>query len=153
MIKTALMGMALVPFLGACSMLNGMGTGGMGPLTFKHNATPADPMATGVATRSMSSGMLTTTLNLSGLTPNKAYASHYHAFGLASDTDSCASNGPITLGFPAFSSDADGKATVSVTSDPAKIAGDQGAYINVHYADDLGTVPICAPVKMPKTKM
>lgn len=95
--------------------------------------------------------MLTTTLNLTGLTPGKTYAAHYHAFGPDSATDPCASNGPVSVGFPSFTADAAGRATVSVTSDPAKTAGNLGAYINVHYGDDLQVIPLCASIRTSRT--
>ena len=72
--------------------------------------------------------MVSTTLTLSGLTPSKAYIAHYHAFGPDSSTDPCASNGPVTLGFPGFTADGSGNASVTVTGEMAKIAGDQGAH-------------------------
>ncbi|MFD1730855.1 hypothetical protein ACFSC4_06810 [Deinococcus malanensis] len=56
----------------------------------------------------------------------------------------------MTVGFPPFTADASGRATVSVTNEMAKIAGDQGAYINVHHGDALSVVPLCAPIKMVK---
>ncbi|UBV44386.1 CHRD domain-containing protein (plasmid) [Deinococcus taeanensis] len=140
------LGMAAATLLGSCSMMMGAGT----TYTFRHNPTTADPAATGKAVATMKDGMVSTTLTLSGLTPSKAYIAHYHAFGPASSTDPCASNGPVSLGFPGFTSDASGNATVSVSGDMAKIAGDLGAYINVHYASDPSVVPICAPVKMTK---
>jgi superoxide dismutase, Cu-Zn family len=133
--------------LGSCAM---MGAGGTS-YTFRHNANTADIAATGKARAVMGSdSMVTTTLTLSGLTPNKAYIAHYHAFGPASSTDPCASNGPVTAGFPSFSADASGNASTVLMTPMAKIAGDNGAYINVHYASDPSVVPICAPVKATK---
>lgn len=141
------LGMATTALLGSCSMMMGMGGT---TYTFKHNANAADPAAAGKAVATTKDGMVSTTLTVSGLTPSKAYIAHYHAFGPASSTDPCASNGPVTLGFPNFMSDASGNATVMVSGDMAKIAGDMGSYINVHYASDPSVVPICAPVKMTK---
>lgn len=154
--KTLVVGLAVTSILSACTMMGQPRT-----LTFKHNPISADPQAAGTAQVAMdmmmrdgmmsrASGMVTTTLTLSGLTPGKTYASHYHAFGPASNTDPCASNGPVTVGFPPFTADANGRATVSVTNERAKIEGDQGAYINVHYGDNLAIVPLCAPIKMTK---
>ena len=140
------LGMATTALLGSCSMMMGGGT----TYTFKHNPNAADPAAVGKAVATMKDGMVSTTLSVSGLTPGKAYIAHYHAFGPASSTDPCASNGPVTLGFPGFMADAGGNAAVTVSGDMAKIAGDMGAYINVHYASDPSVVPICAPVKMTK---
>ncbi|GAA5512445.1 hypothetical protein Dcar01_01159 [Deinococcus carri] len=141
------LGLFTATLLGSCSMMMGRST----TYTFKHNPTAADPAAMGRAVASRDGSMVSTTLTLSGLTPSKAYIAHYHAFGPASSTDPCASNGPVTLGFPNFTADASGKVSVTVTGDMAKIAGDMGAYINVHYASDPSVVPICAPVKMTKS--
>lgn len=140
------LGMATTALLGSCSMMMGQ------PMTytFKHNANTADPMAMGRAVATMSGSVVTTTLSVSGLTPNKAYIAHYHAFGPGSSTDPCASNGPVSAGFPNFTADASGNASVTLSTEMAKIAGDLGAYINVHYASDPSVVPICAPVKMTK---
>ena len=140
------LGLAGVIFLGACNMMGEPKTH-----AFRHNPIPADPMAAGTArVVMMADGMTETTLMLTGLTPNKAYAAHYHAFGPDSNTDACASNGPVTLGFPPFSANAQGEATVMVKGEQAKIAGNQGAYINVHTADNLTVVPICAPIRASK---
>ncbi|MEW6420366.1 MAG: CHRD domain-containing protein [Deinococcota bacterium] len=140
------LGIATAALLGSCSMMMGQSA----TYTFKHNANTADPSASGKAVATRQGSMVSTTLTLSGLTPNKAYIAHYHAFGPESNTDPCASNGPVTLGFPSFTADANGYASVTVSGDMAKIAGDQGAYINVHYASDPSIVPICAPIKMTK---
>ena len=140
------LGLTAAMTLGSCSMM-------AKPMsyTFKHKAVAADPAAAGMANVTMGNGgMSTTTLTLSGLTPGKAYISHYHAYGPDSSTDSCASNGPVTVGFPNFTADSMGMATTVLTADMAKIAGDAGAYINVHYASDPSIIPICAPVKMVK---
>ncbi|WP_293910619.1 CHRD domain-containing protein [Deinococcus sp.] len=140
------LGLTAALTLGSCTMMNKPTT-----YTFKHKAIEADPAAAGVASVSLgNAGMSTTTLTLSGLTPGKAYISHYHAFGPASSNDPCASNGPVTVGFPNFTADAMGMATTVLSTDMAKIAGDAGAYINVHYASDPSTIPICAPIKMVK---
>ncbi|WP_027481362.1 CHRD domain-containing protein [Deinococcus pimensis] len=140
------LGLALVTtlLLGGCMMTPRT-------LAFRHNPVPADPNAAGAATVTTDIyGNVTTTLNLTGLTPNRAYAAHYHAFGPDSSTDPCASNGPVTVGFPAFTADAQGNASVSVQTTTTKIAGDAGAYINVHDAADLTVIPVCAPVKATK---
>lgn len=144
--RNVVSGMAVVSLLSACTMMGQPRT-----LTFRHNPIAADPQAAGSArVMTKANGMVTTTFTLTGLTPGKTYASHYHAFGPASNTDPCASNGPVTVGFPPFTADANGRGTTSVTNEMAKIAGDQGAYINVHYGDDLKVVPVCAPIKMTK---
>ncbi|WP_425144970.1 CHRD domain-containing protein [Deinococcus sp.] len=137
--------LAVTLLLGSCSLF-GLPT----TYLFKHNSNQADPSAAGNAVASVSGDMVSTVLSLSGLTPNKAYIAHYHAFGPDSSTDPCASNGPVTVGFPNFPADASGNASVTVKTETAKIGGDEGAYINVHYASDPSVVPICAPVKLAK---
>ncbi|WP_407539078.1 fasciclin domain-containing protein [Deinococcus radiomollis] len=119
--------------------------------TFKHNPITADPNAAGTAVATLTGTDVTTVLTLTGLTPGMAYISHYHAYGTGSSTDPCASNGPVTVGFPNFSADASGKATVTLVTPASKIEGDAGAYINVHYASDPSVVPICAPVRTAKS--
>ena len=144
--RNIVLGMVATSVLSACTMMGQPRT-----LAFKHNPITADPQAAGTAmVMTRADGMVTTTLTLTGLTPGKTYASHYHAFGPASNTDPCASNGPVTVGFPAFTADANGRGTTSVTNEMAKIAGDLGAYINVHHGDALSVVPLCAPIKMVK---
>ncbi|PYE49954.1 CHRD domain-containing protein [Deinococcus yavapaiensis] len=136
----------LLSLLSGCMMM-----GQPRNLAFRHNPVTADPNAAGSArVTTMTDGMVQTTLVLTGLTPNKAYIAHYHAFGPASNTDPCASNGPVSVGFPSFTSDASGNGTTTLMTEAAKIAGDAGAYINVHYADAPAVVPICAPVKTTK---
>ncbi|WP_424952040.1 fasciclin domain-containing protein [Deinococcus sp.] len=126
-------------------------TGPAATYTFKHNPNTADPSAAGTAVATTGGTSVTTVLTLTGLTAGKAYIAHYHAYGPDSSTDPCASNGPVTVGFPNFTADASGKATVTLTNDASKIAGDSGAYINVHFASDPSVVPICAPVKVSKS--
>ncbi|MGI8747225.1 MAG: cupredoxin domain-containing protein [Deinococcus sp.] len=117
---------------------------------FKLNPSAGEPKAAGQALVRQAAGQgVDTTLILSGLTPGAAYAAHYHAFGPLKTSDPCASDGPITLGFPPFKASRAGRATVKLHASPAdaaKIAGDLGAYINVHQARDLGVVPLCAPL-------
>ena len=95
--------------------------------------------------RTLSSTSSASVLSLRGLTPSTAYVAHYHALGPAS-SDPCASNGPITLGFPAFRTNAQGQATVLLRADPARISGTLGAYIDVHTAANLAIVPLCEPM-------
>ena len=144
------LGMAAMSLLGSCAMMMAKPT----TYTFKHNPVTADPAAMGTASvmadSSMGAGMSKTTLTLSGLTPGKAYIAHYHAFGPDSSTNPCASNGPVTQGFPNFTADSAGNASVPLSAEMSKIAGDMGAYINVHYASDPSIVPLCAPIKMVK---
>ena len=125
-------------------------TGAAATYTFAHNPNTADPSAAGTAIATTNGTSVTTVLTLTGLTAGKEYIAHYHAYGPDSSTNPCASNGPVTVGFPNFTADTAGNATVTLTNDAAKIAGDLGAYINVHYASDPSVVPICAPVKMTK---
>lgn len=117
---------------------------------FKLNISAGEPKAAGqVLVRPAAGQGVDTTLILSGLTPGAGYAAHYHAFGPLKTGDPCASNGPITLGFPPFKASRAGRATVKLHASPAdaaKIAGDLGAYINVHQARDLAVVPLCAPL-------
>jgi plastocyanin len=105
--------------------------------------------ATGLLTvRTLGPQSSLSVLTLRGLTPNTAYAAHYHALGAAS-SDPCASDGPVTLGFPAFRTNAQGQATLLLRADPARISGSLGAYVNVHTAADLAVVPLCAAVLKP----
>jgi transforming growth factor-beta-induced protein len=128
-------------------------TGAVTPViyTFKHNPNTADPNAAGTAAATTIDTMVTTVLNLTGLTAGQNYIAHYHAYGTGSNIDPCASNGPVTVGFPNFTADASGNATVTLTTEGSKISGDSGAYINVHFASDPSIVPICAPVKSSKS--
>ena len=120
--------------------------------TFKHNPISADPSAAGTAIATKTSATdVTTVLTLTGLTAGRAYIAHYHAYGTGSSTDPCASNGPVTVGFPNFTADASGNATVTLVNAASKIDGDAGAYINVHFASDPSVVPICAPIRTTKS--
>lgn len=98
-----------------------------------------------LSVRTVSAAQSLSVLSLRGLTPGTAYVAHYHALG-AGGGEPCASNGPITLGFPAFKTDARGQATVSLRADPARVRGTLGAYVNVHTASDLTDIPLCAAV-------
>jgi superoxide dismutase, Cu-Zn family len=103
--------------------------------------------ASGVAKIStLSDGTKATTLVVTSLQANTQYAAHYHALGIAS-TNPCQSAGPITLGFANFTTDASGNGSVRLLGLTAAIAGDLGAYINVHLASDLSNVPLCADLK------
>ena len=95
--------------------------------------------------RTVSAAQSLSVLTLRGLPPRTAYVAHYHALGPAGG-EPCASNGPITLGFPAFKTDARGQATVSLRADPARLRGTLGAYVNVHTASDLTDIPLCVAV-------
>ena len=143
--QTLVLGIVGTLLLGSCGLF-GLPT----TYLFRHNATQADPSAGGNAVASVSGGTVSTVLSLSGLTPGRAYIAHYHAFGPASSTDPCGSNGPVTVGFPNFTADASGNASVTLKTETSRIQGDKGAYINVHYASDPSVVPICAPVKLLK---
>lgn len=98
-----------------------------------------------LSVRTVSSALSLSVLTLRGLTPNTAYAAHYHALGSAGGAP-CASGGPITLGFPAFRTDAQGQATVTLRANPTRLRGPLGAYVDVHRASDLTDVPLCAAV-------
>ncbi|WP_189093383.1 plastocyanin/azurin family copper-binding protein [Deinococcus ruber] len=95
--------------------------------------------------RTLSPTMSISVLTLRGLTPNTAYVAHYHSLGTAS-SDPCASNGPISLVFPPFKSDAQGQGLALLRAVPARISGTAGAYVNVHTADDVAVIPLCASV-------
>ena len=112
---------------------------------FKALGTPTDRASGQLTVRTLSPQSAASVLSLRGLTPNTAYVAHYHALGPAS-SDPCMSNGPITLGFPAFRTNAQGQATVLLRADPARIGGTLGAYVNVHTAANLAVVPLCASV-------
>lgn len=113
---------------------------------FQAMGAPTGPVPTGqLSVRAVSPQSTLSVLNLRGLKPNTAYTAHYHALGPASSAP-CASQGPITLGFPAFKTNARGQATVTLRADPARIKGKLGAYVNVHTAADLAVVPLCAPL-------
>jgi superoxide dismutase, Cu-Zn family len=93
-------------------------------------------------------GSAATTLTVTGLTPLTQYAAHYHAKGTASSS-ACASGGAITEGFDSFTTDASGSGSVKLLSETSKITGSAGAYINVHLASSLATVPLCADLEQP----
>ncbi|GGJ87215.1 hypothetical protein GCM10008939_34050 [Deinococcus aquiradiocola] len=112
---------------------------------FKAAITPTSGGSGQLTVRTLSPTSSISVLTLRGLTPSTPYVAHYHALGAAS-SDPCASNGPITLGFPAFRSNAQGQATVLLRADPARIKGTLGAYVNVHTAANLAVVPLCASV-------
>lgn len=114
---------------------------------FRHSAAGVDPAASGRLTvRQVDARTSESVLTLTGLTPQAAYAAHYHALGATNRLDPCDSDGPVTAGFPSFKASAQGRATVVLRADPARIAGQAGAYVNVHTAGDLAVVPLCAAV-------
>jgi plastocyanin len=98
-----------------------------------------------VIVRTLSPTNSISVLTVRGLIPNTPYVAHYHALGAAS-SDPCASNGPISLVFPPFKTDAHGKAITILRAVPARISGTAGAYVNVHTAADVGVIPLCASV-------
>lgn len=112
---------------------------------FKPQGTPTSGASGQLTVRTLSPTSSISVLTLRGLTPSTPYVAHYHALGSAS-SEPCASDGPITLGFPAFKSNAGGQATVLLRADPAKTSGTLGAYVNVHTAANLAVVPLCASV-------
>jgi len=107
---------------------------------------PANAGASGqLIVRTLSPTNSISVLTLRGLTPNTPYVAHYHALGPAS-SDPCSSNGPISLVFPPFKTDAQGQAITTLRAVPSRISGTAGAYVNVHTADDVSVIPICASV-------
>ncbi|TSA83864.1 hypothetical protein FNU79_11605 [Deinococcus detaillensis] len=115
---------------------------------FRHNLPPTlEPQAAGQLTvQTLASGRTESLLSLSGLTPQTAYMAHYHALGAQPGASACDSDGPVTLGFPAFKADAQGRASVKLSAAPNVLAGNAGAYVNVHLASDPASVPLCAAV-------
>ncbi|WP_407542714.1 plastocyanin/azurin family copper-binding protein (plasmid) [Deinococcus radiomollis] len=112
---------------------------------FKVEGT-ASPHASGqLLVRTLSPTSSLSVINVHGLIPNTAYVAHYHSLGPAS-SDPCASNGPISLVFPPFKTDAQGNAISLLRAVPARISGTAGAYVNVHTAADVGVIPLCASV-------
>ena len=97
-------------------------------------------------------GSTATTLSVTGLTPLTQYAAHYHAKGTAS-SGACASAGGITEGFDSFTTDGNGSGNVKLLSETSKITGTAGAYINVHLASNLSSVPLCADLEQPGTDL
>ena len=128
-------------------LLSSAGAASMPTMTFPFKIQgTANAGASGqLIVRTLSPTNSISVLTVRGLIPNTPYVAHYHALGAAS-SDPCASNGPITLGFPAFRTNAQGQATVLLRADPARISGTLGAYINVHTAANLAIVPLCAPM-------
>lgn len=85
-----------------------------------------------------------TTLVLSKLTPRGSYVAHYHALPSGHVGPPCASKGPVTVAFPSFTSDEDGHATVTLRAPEASVAGNAGAYVDVHPVTDSSLAPLCA---------
>ena len=133
--------------LGPALLLSSAGAATTPTLTFpfKPQGIPTSSASGQLTVRPLSATSSISVLTLRGLTPSTPYVAHYHALG-ASSSDPCASNGPITLGFPAFRTNAQGQATVLLRADPARISGSLGAYVNVHTAANLAVVPLCASV-------
>lgn len=123
-------------------------TGSVRLYTLTHTSNPADPKATGrVTVKTIDATTSETTLTLAGLTPGVAYAAHYHALGPSViDNNPCTSAGSVTLGFPTFKASTTGRATVTVRAERARLTGDEAAYINVHRADNLASIILCAPL-------
>ena len=112
---------------------------------FKVQGT-SSPRASGqLLVRTLNSTSSLSVLTVRGLIPDTPYVAHYHALGAAS-SDPCASNGPISLVFPPFKTDAQGQAVTVLRAVPARISGTAGAYVNVHTAADVGNIPLCASV-------
>ncbi|PYE50522.1 plastocyanin/azurin family copper-binding protein [Deinococcus yavapaiensis] len=132
----------------ACTCLTS-GLGQLQPRTeftvdFKHLATSRDPNAAGTVRVETLGSLRRTTLTLKGLAPRTVYAAHYHALAPNYTGDPCLSNGPVTVGFPTFTSDSQGRATTTMLTATKKIADNAGAYINVHVQRDLSIIPLCA---------
>ena len=117
---------------------------------FKSPGTSTSGASGQLTVRSLSALNSVSVLTLRGLAPSTAYVAHYHALGSVSSAP-CASDGPITLGFPAFRTNAQGQATVLLQADSARISGTLGAYVNVHTAANLADVPLCASVLTART--
>lgn len=98
-----------------------------------------------LSVRTVSAAQSLSVLGLRGLKPSTDYVAHYHALGTG-EGGPCASNGSITLGFPAFKTDVRGQATVSLRAASTRLRGPLGAYVNVHTASDLTDIPLCAAV-------
>ena len=107
-----------------------------------HTASGASGQLT---VRSLDPRTVLLVLTQRGLIPGTAYVAHDHALGSAS-TDPCSSDGPITLGFPGFRADAQGEATALLRSEPSRLGGTLGAYVNVHPASGLSKALLCAAV-------
>ena len=132
-------------WLSVAALCGGAGAATMPTMSFPFRDVLSGGASGQLTVRTLGPKSSVSVLTLRGLTPNTAYVAHYHALGPAS-SDPCMSNGPITLGFPAFRTNAQGQATVLLRADPARINGMLGAYVNVHTAANLAVVPLCASV-------
>jgi plastocyanin len=112
---------------------------------FKVQGTTSTHASGQLLVRTLSPTNSLSVINVRGLIPNTEYVAHYHSLGAASN-DPCASNGPISLVFPPFKTDAHGQAITILRAVPARISGTAGAYVNVHTAADVGVIPLCASV-------
>ncbi|WP_407543097.1 cupredoxin domain-containing protein (plasmid) [Deinococcus radiomollis] len=117
---------------------------------FKVQGTTSPHASGQLLVRTLSPTSSLSVINVHGLIPNTAYVAHYHSLGPAS-SDPCASNGPISLVFPPFKTDAQGNAISLLRAVPARISGTAGAYVNVHTAADVGVIPLCAGILKPGT--
>ncbi|MBZ9712491.1 hypothetical protein [Deinococcus multiflagellatus] len=91
-----------------------------------------------------------TVLTMTGLKPGVSYVAHYHARGAAAPagTNDCASNGPI-VGEPqmiGMAMTASGTGTLTLKGLQATSTLSSAAYINVHEANALAVVPLCADI-------
>ncbi|PTA67940.1 hypothetical protein [Deinococcus arcticus] len=91
-----------------------------------------------------------TVLTMTGLKPGVSYVAHYHARGAAAPagTGDCASSGPIvgtpsTIGM-AMPASPNGTLTLKGLQDTSTLS--TAAYINVHEANALAVVPLCADI-------
>lgn len=128
-------------------LLSSAGAASMPTMTFpfKVQGTANAGAAGELIVRTLSPMNSISVLTLRGLMPNTPYVAHYHALGAAS-SDPCASNGPISLVFPPFKTNAQGQAITILRAVPARINGTAGAYVNVHTANDVAVIPMCASV-------
>jgi plastocyanin len=114
-------------------------------IPFRAVGTPASAASGQLTVRTLSPTSSFSALILRGLTPNTAYVASYHTLGPAS-SDPCASDGPVTLGFPDFKTGSQGQATVLLRADPARLRGVLGAYVDVRSAASPKVVALCASV-------
>ncbi|MFC4456208.1 cupredoxin domain-containing protein [Deinococcus sonorensis] len=112
---------------------------------FRHTPSTVNPAATGVMTVSPTtpgtSGLM---LSLSGLTPAARYIAQVHRLGDTASGDPCLSGGAVTSTLPPVTADAQGRATLSMRTATARLAGPEAAYIDIRLSIDPAVVPLCA---------
>lgn len=100
----------------------------------------------------LSGGDRATTLTATGLKPNTAYISHYHARGtgaaVTATTPDCTSGGSVVgglIGGAPVTTDATGALTIKGLQPISALSG--AAYINIHEAPpNAGVIPLCADI-------